>query len=398
MLSTMLMMLACGERDGRPDADDVDTGSEPDTSSQAHDWVVDCEGGGDFRTIQAAIDAAVSGDSIALNACTYHERIDYRAKSLDIHGVDGSAATIIDGDLSGTVVRVASGERLDTRLAGVTIRGGHNPSLASAITVYQSSLRLEDVVLAGNGEAFAVIYAGDAFVTADGLTIAGNATTSEGMAIYSSGGGLTGERLNVDCDAGLYGIYQHNSATIDRSAFTCAGGYAFYSLHGELRAERSSFSGGIAGIYAAESTVDDTSQRVLLSNVYASGATGIDVRYMTMKITNSVIVGTEAGLDVTSVDPSSYLWNSVVLDSPCGVRGDDGALTVYYTNFWNNAADTCTITADVPYAVDPRFVDFPDDLRLSADSLLIDAGEPTWFDVDGSRSDVGLYGGPGGSW
>ncbi|MDP2313548.1 MAG: hypothetical protein Q8P41_11630 [Pseudomonadota bacterium] len=393
MLPALLALLACSGDEWEVDSGGVD--SDPPTI--VPDWVVDCEGGGDFPTIQEAIDAAANGDRIALAACTYHERIDYSAKTLDIYGVDGPEVTVIDGDLGGTVVRVVSGESLGTRLAGVTVRGGYNPSFASAIAVYQSSLRLDQAVLAGNGEAGSVLYAGDAFITANGLTVSDNATSAEGMAIYSSGGGLVGEDMDVDCDGASYGVYQHNAATIDRSAFTCARGYAFYSLHGELRAWRSSFTGGLAGIYAEE-TGPDTSQRVVLANVYATGATGVDVRYLTMQITNSVLAGTEAGLNVIGVDAYSYLWNSIVLDSACGLQGDGGALTVYYTNFWNNLANTCAVTADVPYATDPRFVDYPSDLTLDQGSPMIDAGEPTWFDPDGSRSDVGVFGGPNGSW
>jgi hypothetical protein len=47
---------------------------------------------------------------------------------------------------------------------------------------------------------------------------------------------------------------------------------------------------------------------------------------------------------------------------------------------------------------DPMFVD-PDngDLRLQKGSPCIDAGAPWILDVDGTRSDIGAFGGPGGS-
>ena len=38
------------------------------------------------------------------------------------------------------------------------------------------------------------------------------------------------------------------------------------------------------------------------------------------------------------------------------------------------------------------------DLHLSADSPLVDAGDPSIEDVDGSRSDLGAYGGSEGGW
>jgi hypothetical protein len=38
------------------------------------------------------------------------------------------------------------------------------------------------------------------------------------------------------------------------------------------------------------------------------------------------------------------------------------------------------------------------DLTLAPGSALIDAGSPSVLDVDGTRSDIGAYGGPGGAW
>lgn len=37
------------------------------------------------------------------------------------------------------------------------------------------------------------------------------------------------------------------------------------------------------------------------------------------------------------------------------------------------------------------------DLHLLATSPLVDAGDPTLLDADGTRSDIGAYGGPGGA-
>ena len=56
--------------------------------------------------------------------------------------------------------------------------------------------------------------------------------------------------------------------------------------------------------------------------------------------------------------------------------------------------------------VDPGFTDWTDDgtdnddLSLAARSALIDAGNPSssYYDADGSRNDIGAYGGPGGGW
>ena len=56
-------------------------------------------------------------------------------------------------------------------------------------------------------------------------------------------------------------------------------------------------------------------------------------------------------------------------------------------------------------SVDPRFVaasddgdGLNDDFGLALQSPLLDAGDPGLTDPDGSRSDVGAYGGAAGGW
>ena len=51
-----------------------------------------------YQTIQDAIDAAASGDTIDVAADTYEECLDTGGKDLTITGSSGSAATRLDGD------------------------------------------------------------------------------------------------------------------------------------------------------------------------------------------------------------------------------------------------------------------------------------------------------------
>jgi hypothetical protein len=64
-----------------------------------------------------------------------------------------------------------------------------------------------------------------------------------------------------------------------------------------------------------------------------------------------------------------------------------------YNNFWKvntYPADSTNIS------VDPMFVNDTSDYHLQMYSPLIDAGDPTILDKDGSRSDIGAFGGPYG--
>ena len=85
------------------------------------------------------------------------------------------------------------------------------------------------------------------------------------------------------------------------------------------------------------------------------------------------------------------IYNNNIIGSVNGVYGD--TTNVKYNNFWktqNYPKDSTNIS------VDPMFVNDTSDFHLQKYSPLIDAGDPNIIDKDGSRSDIGLYGGPYG--
>ncbi len=75
---------------------------------------------GDFATIQAAIDAASSGDEIRIGPGTYDENLVVAlGKSLDLIGTAGADATVVDGGRRGSVLRFSGGV-----VEGLTLRSG----------------------------------------------------------------------------------------------------------------------------------------------------------------------------------------------------------------------------------------------------------------------------------
>ncbi len=76
-------------------------------------------------------------------------------------------------------------------------------------------------------------------------------------------------------------------------------------------------------------------------------------------------------------------------------------VTWEYCNVWD--ADTANyIGGIIPgtgcISVNPDYVNPGTDFHLAVGSPCIDTGDPTIFDPDSSRSDMGCYGGPGGDW
>jgi len=78
-----------------------------------------------FSTIQGAIDASNTGDTIMVRPGTYNERLYILDKALEIKSEMGPEATIIDGQSYGTVVYILTfTPGVDLLLEGFTIRNG----------------------------------------------------------------------------------------------------------------------------------------------------------------------------------------------------------------------------------------------------------------------------------
>ena len=78
----------------------------------------------DQPTIQAGIDAAVSGDLVLVSPGTYVENIDFLGNAITLQSESGTEDTIIDGNQNGSVVLFESGETQESVLDGFTIRNG----------------------------------------------------------------------------------------------------------------------------------------------------------------------------------------------------------------------------------------------------------------------------------
>ena len=87
------------------------------------------DGSGDYPTIQAAIDVAVTGDVILLDTGTFtgagNKDLDTQGKAITIASIAGAASTVIDCEGSGRGFFIHSGEDSNTVLTGTQIKNGH---------------------------------------------------------------------------------------------------------------------------------------------------------------------------------------------------------------------------------------------------------------------------------
>jgi hypothetical protein len=107
--------------------------------------------------------------------------------------------------------------------------------------------------------------------------------------------------------------------------------------------------------------------------------------------------------DAITILPDNSVKNNVVTNANKGVVFmGSGNFVFQYNNIWNNNINCSGFIPDsTNLSVDPMIVNDDTtqgelDFHLQMYSPLIDAGDPNILDRDGSRSDIGLYGGPYG--
>jgi hypothetical protein len=98
------------------------------------------------------------------------------------------------------------------------------------------------------------------------------------------------------------------------------------------------------------------------------------------------------------VENDHDIRNNIVVGSSKGIIAENPVPDIHYkyNNVWDCRDDYIGFTPDsTNYSVDPMFFDVAEnDVHLQKYSPMIDAGDPNILDVDGTRSDLGIYGGP----
>ncbi len=347
---------------------------------------------GDQATIQAAIDAAVNGDTVLVSDGTYTENINFKGKAITVKSANGASVTVIDGNAVNTVVTFSSQETADSVLDGFTIRNGAVASGAttgSGIYVANSSPTIKNNIITDNlgcqGSGIDV-YFGSPII--QGNTITNN--KQGGCAGGTGGGGIliggasqpqilnnTISNNNTGVDGGGISLFAAGTPTISGniiSGNTAAG-----------------VGGGIAMANDSDAIVTDNvltgntaNQGGGIAALVPSGASGPSVVNNTFFADIATIDGSEFylnGFYAQTNFSDNIFWGSANLTAVLCDTGYSSDPPVFQFNDTYNPQGTalggaCSALGGTNHniSVDPLFVKAPSDLRLQPTSPAIEVG------------------------
>jgi len=143
--------------------------------------------GATYTTIQTAIDASLTGDTLIVCPWTYYENIIFDNKNITLRSTDPSnpstvAATIIRGTISDSVVKFTGGDA--STLEGFKITNGNPMYYGGGIYIGSSSPTLLNNMIVNNQAA----YGGGIYVGYYSSPIIQNNTITGNNSDYSGGG------------------------------------------------------------------------------------------------------------------------------------------------------------------------------------------------------------------
>lgn len=372
-----------------------------------------------FPTIQAAINAAVNGDTVLVDPGTYTENIDFKGKLITVQSAQGPSVTTIDGGNVAPVVSFSTAETTAAVLQGFTIQHGN----ATATYSYD-----------GGG-----VHISGASPTIEGNVITANVTCASGAGIGISFASpvirdnlITGNSKQAGCsgqggggiDVGGAGSAQiiHNVITNNSSDF--GGGIQLFAAGTPTLIDNtiSNNSAGIqgGGIYAVNQSDATIVQNVIAGNTSAQNGGAVYVLPPSgtrgaFFVNNTFVnnLGSDSSLWLGGFDSQVQLTNNIISVNStlpgilCDTTYSTTPPVLDHNDVFNaggpavQGSCSSAIGSSGNISADPKFVSSTD-FHLQATSPAVDAGNnaapslpATDFDglprINGTVVDLGAY-------
>ncbi len=329
----------------------------------------------DYPTIQEAIDAAKENDSIFVSPGRYIENIDFKGKDIKVRSTEGISNTVIDGDGKGSTVTFNGGESETTILDGFTIING---SQSGILCDSSSSPTLSNLRITSSHS----YYGGGIGCLNNSSPFINNVTLIGNNAEYGGG------------------IYCWNKSSPHLRNVRITGNFAN--------------DGG--GLSCSDSS-DPVLENVLIVKNSAAYGGGVEIFFYSSPIFRNVTIANNSsalslGGIYCNVSLEPNLINTIVWSNPLAAVyfetiNSPNSITVSYSDIEggrsgiqdNNHGTVNWLDGNInsnPLFINPEGGDF----RLQSGSPCIDKGDSSsiYNDFDGSRNDMGAYGGPYGNW
>jgi len=310
----------------------------------------------DYASIQAAINAAVDGDTVLVNNGTYYENIDFLGKAITVQSVNGASSTTIDGNANGTVVSFVSGETPNSVLDGFTITNGTGWS-GGGIYCSSASPTITNCVITGNTAGSG---GGGLYLIASNATLT-NCVISNNTGGYYGPGGLgcgDGSVVTVtNC------VITSNTAGRYGGGIDCGGN-----------------GGASSTLYISNSTISNNHAPWTGGGLFLSGGASIYV-------TNCIINGNSSGMDGGAIkvwyNVNATIVNSTIVDNTAGSYSggifiDSGAGTVAVINsiLWgNNLSQIYVYSGSAAVEYSDVQGGWPGTGNMDADPLFVGGGD-----------------------
>jgi len=226
----------------------------------------------DRSTIQAAINGAADGDTVLVAPGTYHERIDFKGKTITVTSSDGPEKTFIDADFADSVVRFHGGETRYTVLSGFTLQNGkasQYPMNGGGVQIYESGPTIRGNVVQNNSACGGSgISAERSFAHIENNHIHHN--SEDGCASGNIGGGLLiGERNGEYSVQVNDNLVEYNHANMDGGGIGMVGSGYPSVYNNTIRFNISGGRGG--GVSIANDSIPSFTNNAVYGNTSTAG-------------------------------------------------------------------------------------------------------------------------------